>query len=103
MFYNISSFLKGGERMVKIRLTRMGAKKKPFYRIVVADSRSPRDGRFIEIVGNYDPLQKPAVVNVDEEKVINWVLKGAQPTDTVRSLLSQKGIMAKIDAARKSK
>ena len=103
MFYNMSSFLKGGERMVKIRLTRMGAKKKPFYRIVVADSRSPRDGRFIEIVGNYDPLQKPAVVNVDEEKVINWVLKGAQPTDTVRSLLSQKGIMAKIDAARKSK
>ena len=89
--------------MVKIRLTRMGAKKKPFYRIVVADSRSPRDGRFIEIVGNYDPLQNPAVVNVDEEKVINWVLKGAQPTDTVRSLLSQKGIMAKIDAARKSK
>ena len=89
--------------MVKIRLTRMGAKKKPFYRIVVADSRSPRDGRFIEIVGNYDPLQNPAVVNVDEEKVIDWVLKGAQPTDTVRSLLSQKGIMAKIDAARKSK
>ena len=80
--------------MVKIRLTRMGAKKKPFYRIVVADSRSPRDGRFIEIVGNYDPLQKPAVVNVDED---------AQPTDTVRSLLSQKGIMAKIDSARKSK
>ena len=95
--------MKGGERMVKIRLTRMGAKKKPFYRIVVADSRSPRDGRFIEIVGNYDPLQKPAVINVDEEKVINWVLKGAQPTDTVRSLLSQKGIMAKIDTARKSK
>ena len=89
--------------MVKIRLTRMGAKKKPFYRIVVADSRSPRDGRFIEIVGNYDPLQKPAVVNVDEEKVIKWILNGAQPTDTVRSLLSQKGIMAKIDAARKSK
>ena len=89
--------------MVKIRLTRMGAKKKPFYRIVVADSRSPRDGRFIEVVGNYDPLQNPAVVNVDEEKVINWVMKGAQPTDTVRSLLSQKGIMAKIDAARKSK
>ena len=103
LVYNNLSFLKGGERMVKIRLTRMGAKKKPFYRIVVADSRSPRDGRFIEIVGNYDPLQKPAAVNVDEEKVINWVLKGAQPTDTVRSLLSQKGIMAKIDAARKSK
>lgn len=95
--------MKGGERMVKIRLTRMGAKKKPFYRIVVADSRSPRDGRFIEIVGNYDPLKKDALINVDEEKVINWILKGAQPTDTVRSLLSQKGIMAKIDNARKSK
>ena len=89
--------------MVKIRLTRMGAKKNPFYRIVVADSRSPRDGRFIEIIGNYDPLQKPAVINIDEEKAVKWVLNGAQPTDTVRSLLSQKGIMAKIDAERKKK
>ena len=85
--------MEGGERMVKIRLTRMGAKKKPFYRIVVADSRSPRDGRFIEIIGNY----------VDEEKAISWIQHGAQPTDTVRSLLSQKGIMAKIDAMRKKK
>ena len=95
--------MEGGEMMVKIRLTRMGAKKKPFYRIVVADSRSPRDGRFIEVIGNYDPLQKPAVVNIDEEKAINWIQHGAQPTDTVRSLLSQKGIMAKIDAAKSKK
>lgn len=89
--------------MVKIRLNRMGAKRKPFYRIVVADSRSPRDGRFIEIVGNYDPTKNPAIINVDEEKVINWILNGAQPTDTVRSLLSKKGIMKKIHEERKSK
>jgi len=68
---------------VKIRLNRMGAKKNPFYRIVVADSRAPRDGRFIEILGNYDPSQQPAVVNIDEEKAIDWMKKGAQPTDTV--------------------
>lgn len=88
--------------MVKIRLNRMGAKKQPFYRIVVADSRSPRDGRFIEIVGNYDPTKNPAIVNVDEEKVISWIKDGAQPTDTVRSLLSKKGIMKKIHEERKA-
>ena len=88
--------------VVKIRLNRMGAKKQPFYRIVVADSRSPRDGRFIEIVGNYDPTKNPAIVNVDEEKVINWIKDGAQPTDTVRSLLSKKGIMKKIHEERKA-
>ncbi len=88
--------------MVKIRLNRMGAKKQPFYRIVVADSRSPRDGRFIEIVGNYDPTKNPAIVNVDEEKVIGWIKNGAQPTDTVRSLLSKKGIMKKINDERKA-
>ena len=66
---------------VKIRLNRMGAKKNPFYRIVVADSRAPRDGRFIEILGNYDPSKQPAVVNIDEEKAIDWMQKGAQPTD----------------------
>ena len=82
--------------MVKIRLNRMGAKRQPFYRIVVADSRSPRDGRFIEIVGNYDPTKNPAIVNVDEEKVMAWIKNGAQPTDTVRSLLSKQGIMKKI-------
>ena len=69
---------------VKIRLNRMGAKKNPFYRIVVADSRAPRDGRFIEVLGNYDPSQNPAVVNVDEEKVLDWMGKGAQPTDPLR-------------------
>ena len=89
--------------MVKIRLNRMGAKKKPFYRIVVADSRSPRDGRFIEIVGNYDPTKNPAIVNVDEEKIIAWIKNGAQPTDTVRSLLSKQGIMKKIHQERKAK
>ena len=88
---------------VKIRLTRMGAKKNPFYRIVVADSRSPRDGRFIEILGNYDSTQEPAVVTVDEEKAIDWMSKGAQPTDTVRSLFSKKGIMAKFDEKKRSK
>ena len=88
---------------VKIRLTRMGAKKNPFYRIVVADSRSPRDGRFIEILGNYDSTKEPAGINVDEEKAIDWMSKGAQPTDTVRSLFSKKGIMAKFDEKKRSK
>ena len=88
---------------VKIRLTRMGAKKNPFYRIVVADSRSPRDGRFIEILGNYDSTKEPAVINVDEDKAIDWVSKGAQPTDTVRSLFSKKGIMEKFDEKKRSK
>ena len=88
---------------VKIRLTRMGAKKNPFYRIVVADSRSPRDGRFIEILGNYDSTKEPAVINVDEDKAIDWMRKGAQPTDTVRSLFSKKGIMAKFDEKKRSK
>ncbi|MBQ7704743.1 MAG: 30S ribosomal protein S16 [Selenomonadaceae bacterium] len=89
--------------VVKIRLNRMGAKRQPFYRLVVADSRSPRDGRFIEIVGNYDPTKNPAVVNIDEEKVISWIKNGAQPTDTVRSLLSKQGIMKKIHEERKAK
>ena len=88
---------------VKIRLNRMGAKKNPFYRIVVADSRSPRDGRFIEIVGNYDATKEPALITVDEEKVLDWMGKGAQPTDTVKSLLSKQGIMAKLDAAKRAK
>lgn len=80
---------------VKIRLNRMGAKKKPFYRVVVADSRSPRDGRFIEILGHYDSTKEPAVIKVDEEKALEWMSKGAQPTDTVKSLFSKLGIMAK--------
>lgn len=88
---------------VKIRLNRMGAKKHPFYRIVVADSHSPRDGRFIEILGNYDSTKDPAVVHVDEAKVLDWMGKGAQPTDTVRSLLKKQGIMAKFDAQKHGK
>ena len=77
--------------MVKIRLKRMGMKKKPFYRIVVADERACRDGRFIEEIGYYDPLQKPAAVRVDGEKAKQWMANGAQPTDTVRSLLKKAG------------
>ena len=88
---------------VKIRLNRMGEKKHPFYRIVVADARAPRDGRFIEILGNYDPTKDPAVVNVKEEKILDWMQKGAQPTDTVRSLLRQQGILAKFDALKRAK
>ena len=86
---------------VKIRLNRLGAKKNPFYRIVVADSRAPRDGRFIEVLGNYDPSQTPAVVNVDEEKVLGWMQKGAQRTDTEKNLLSKQGIMAKFAESKK--
>ncbi len=78
---------------VKIRLRRMGAKKAPFYRIVVADSRYPRDGRFIEQVGTYNPLTDPVEVNVDTEKVTKWIGNGAQPTDTVKRLLKNKGII----------
>ena len=79
--------------MVKIRLRRMGAHKKPFYRIVVADSRAPRDGRFIEEIGYYDPMKTPADVKIDEEKAKKWLGTGAQPTDTVRSLFKKNGIM----------
>ncbi len=77
--------------MVKIRLKRMGMKKHPFYRIVVADERSPRNGRFIEEIGYYDPMQQPATVKVDNEKAVDWMKKGAQPTDTVRVLLKKSG------------
>ena len=77
--------------MVKIRLKRMGMKKHPFYRIVVADERSPRDGRFIEEIGYYDPMHHPAVIKVDNDKAADWMKKGAQPTDTVRILLKKSG------------
>ena len=79
--------------MVKIRLRRMGAKKSPFYRIVVADSRSPRDGRFIEEIGTYNPLTDPATVTIDAEKAQQWIKNGAQPTDTVRALLKKNGVL----------
>ncbi|MBE6824666.1 MAG: 30S ribosomal protein S16 [Ruminococcaceae bacterium] len=79
--------------MVKIRLRRMGAKKSPFYRIVVADSRYPRDGRFIEEIGTYNPLTEPSEVKVDADKVKEWISKGAQPTDTVKNLFKKNGIL----------
>ena len=79
--------------MVKIRLRRMGAKKAPFYRIIVADARSPRDGRCIEEIGTYNPLTNPATINVDAEKVQTWMKNGAQPTDTVRGLLKNAGVL----------
>ena len=78
--------------MVKIRLRRMGAKKAPFYRVVVADSRYPRDGRFIEEIGTYDPRQNPAAINIDVERAQAWIKTGAQPTDTVRDLLRKVGL-----------
>lgn len=81
---------------VKIRLARHGRRKRPFYRIVAADSRSPRDGKFLEVLGYYDPLQEPAEVKIDHEKAIKWLKNGAQPTDTARSLLSREGIMLKF-------
>ena len=78
---------------VKIRLRRMGAKKAPFYRVIVADSRSPRDGRFIEEIGTYNPLTEPAQVNIDAEKAKKWIANGAQPTETVKALLKKNGII----------
>ena len=85
---------------VKIRLKRIGTHKKPFYRVIVADSRSPRDGRFIEEIGTYDPVKKDAPVKVDEGKTLAWLKKGAVPTDTVKSLLSKVGIMKQYAAAK---
>lgn len=79
--------------MVKLRLRRMGAKKAPFYRIVVADSRFPRDGRFIEEIGSYNPLTTPVEIKVDAEKAQQWIANGAQPTDTVRALLKKAGVL----------
>lgn len=82
--------------MVKIRLMRMGAKKKPFYRVVVADSRSPRDGRFIEVLGRYDPRTEPSLIELDEEKTLLWLRRGAQPTDPVKRLMEIRGIWQKF-------
>ena len=88
---------------VKIRLKRMGSKKRPFYRIVVADSRSPRDGRFIETVGTYNPLTEPEQETLKEEAIMNWLSNGAQPSDTVRNILSKQGVMKKFHEAKFSK
>ena len=88
---------------VKLRLKRMGSKQKPFYRIVAADSRSPRDGRFIETVGTYNPITEPAEIKVDEEKTLARLATGAQPTDTVRNILSKAGIMEKFHNQKQGK
>lgn len=88
---------------VKLRLKRMGSKQKPFYRIVAADSRSPRDGKFIETVGTYNPITKPAQVTVDEEKALKWLSNGAIPTETVRNILSDEGIMKKYAESKTKK
>lgn len=81
---------------VRIRLKRMGGKKAPFYRLVVADSRSPRDGRFIEEIGYYNPVSNPADLKIEEEKAISWMKKGAQPSNTVKALLHKAGILKKL-------
>lgn len=88
---------------VKIRLKRMGAKKSPFYRVVVADSRSPRDGRFIEEIGYYNPVAQPAEIKIDEEAALKWLADGAKPSDTVRNLFSTQGILEKFHVARQGK
>ncbi|MBB6452950.1 small subunit ribosomal protein S16 [Salirhabdus euzebyi] len=88
---------------VKIRLKRMGSKRKPFYRVVVADSRSPRDGRFIDQIGTYNPVIEPANVQLDEEKALDWMSKGAKPSDTVRNLFSEQGIMKKFHDLKNQK
>ena len=94
---------------VKIRLTRMGDKKSPFYRINVADSRSPRDGRFVDQIGTYNPIANPAEIKIDADKAKDWIAKGAQPTETVKDLLANAGIIekkakpAKTNAIKKKK
>jgi small subunit ribosomal protein S16 len=88
---------------VKIRLKRMGAKKTPFYRIVAADSRSPRDGRYIEVIGTYNPVAQPAAIQINEDLALKWLQDGAKPSDTVRNLFSNQGIMEKFHNAKLSK
>ena len=88
--------------MVKIRLMRRGATKRPTYRVVVADSRSPRDGRFIEKIGRYEPLEDPSLIEIDEERALYWLSRGAQPTEQVTALLRVRGIWEKFQAARKA-
>ncbi len=88
---------------VKLRLKRMGAKQRPFYRIVAADSRSPRDGRFIEVVGTYNPIPENYEVKIDEEKAMYWLNNGAIPTDTVKAIFSKQGIMKKFAESKAKK
>ena len=88
---------------VKLRLTRMGAKKAPRYRIIAADSRVARDGRFIEIIGTYDPTTNPETVSLDSEKAMKWLKNGAQPSDTVRNMLQKAGVMKKYHEAKYAK
>jgi len=88
---------------VRIRLKRMGAHKAPFYRVVVSDSHSPRDGRFIEEIGTYNPVAQPAQVKIDEDKALKWLQNGAQASDTVRSLLSQAGVLKKFHELKQQK
>ena len=88
---------------VKLRLKRMGSKQKPFYRIVAADARSPRDGRFIETIGTYNPLVNPAETKINEEVAMKWLKNGATPTDTVRNILSKAGIMTKFANEKQGK
>ena len=88
---------------VKIRLTRMGAKKRPMYRIVASDSRRPRDGEYLELIGTYNPVATPADVKIDEEKALKWLSTGAIPSDTVRSLFSKAGIMTKFAESKVQK
>ncbi len=88
---------------VKIRLTRMGAKKRPMYRIVASDSRRPRDGEYLELIGTYNPVATPADVKIDEEKALKWLSTGAIPSDTVRSLFSKAGIMTKFAESKVKK
>ena len=85
--------------MVKIRLRRLGSRNQPTYRVVVAESASPREGRFIETLGHYNPLRQPALIVIDEEKALKWLRQGAQPTETARSLLAKQGIWQKFRAA----
>ena len=88
---------------VKLRLKRMGAKKQPFYRIVAADSRSPRDGRFIEVIGTYNPLLNPAETKINEEVAMKWLKNGATPTDPVKNIFSKAGIMSKFAKEKQGK
>lgn len=88
---------------VKLRIQRFGSKKRPFYRIVAADSKFPRDGKFLEIVGTYNPITQPAEIKINEELALKWLTNGAQPTDTVRSLLSKQGIIEKFNNIKKGK